>query len=61
MRLAPLTALAAGTLIVGGKGKNTYDLEKMRDVSVVIDLGGNDTYRGLIGASPNSAAAAARL
>jgi len=36
---------SAGNIVVGGKGKNTYDLEKMRDVSVVIDLGGDDVYR----------------
>jgi hypothetical protein len=35
----------AGTIVVGGKGKNVYDLDKMRDVAVVIDLGGDDVYR----------------
>ena len=35
----------SGTIVVGGKGKNTYDLEKMPAVSVVIDLGGDDVYR----------------
>lgn len=41
-----------GLLIVGGQGPNTYDLDK--GAALIIDLGGNDTYRGLIGASPNS-------
>lgn len=36
---------AAGTIIVGGRGSNTYDLDAMSDVNVVIDLGGNDVYR----------------
>ena len=34
----------AGAIIIGGKGQNTYQLDKMRDVACVIDLGGNDTY-----------------
>ncbi len=36
---------AGGTIVIGGKGKNTYDLEKMDGVNVVIDLGGDDTYK----------------
>jgi hypothetical protein len=35
----------SGTIVIGGKGKNTYDLEKMEGVNVVIDLGGDDVYR----------------
>lgn len=34
----------AGKIIIGGKGDNTYSLDKMGDVNVVIDLGGDDTY-----------------
>jgi hypothetical protein len=34
----------SGTIVIGGKGANTYQLDKLRDVAVVIDLGGNDTY-----------------
>jgi hypothetical protein len=35
----------AGTIVIGGKGKNTYDLEKMANVNVLIDLGGDDVYQ----------------
>jgi hypothetical protein len=35
----------AGIIVIGGKGKNTYDLDKMRSVNVLIDLGGDDEYR----------------
>jgi hypothetical protein len=35
----------SGTIVIGGQEKNTYDLEKMQDVSVVVDLGGDDVYR----------------
>lgn len=41
-----------GLVVVGGHGPNTYNLEK--GAALIIDLGGNDTYRGTIGASPNS-------
>ena len=41
-----------GLLVIGGRGPNTYDLEK--GAALIIDLGGNDTYRGSIGASSNS-------
>lgn len=41
-----------GLLVIGGYGSNTYDLD--RGAALIIDLGGNDSYRGLIGASPNS-------
>jgi len=40
----------SGAIIVGGKGPNTYDLDQMRDVAVVIDLGGGNTYyEGTVG------------
>ena len=36
----------AGTILIGGRGNNTYNLDDpgMTDVVCVIDLGGNDTY-----------------
>ena len=34
----------SGAIIVGGKGPNTYDLDRMRNVAAVIDLGGGNTY-----------------
>ena len=34
-----------GAIVIGGKGSNTYQLDKLRDVAVVIDLGGNDSYQ----------------
>ncbi|MCE5303808.1 MAG: hypothetical protein LLF97_11975 [Planctomycetaceae bacterium] len=34
----------SGAIVIGGKGNNVYRLDEMRDVAVVIDLGGNDTY-----------------
>ena len=34
----------AGAIIIGGKGPNTYDLDSMGDVALVIDLGGENTY-----------------
>jgi hypothetical protein len=40
----------AGAIIIGGKGPNTYQLDKMGDVAAVIDLGGDDTYiDGIVG------------
>lgn len=41
-----------GWLIIGGRGPNTYDLEQ--GAALIIDLGGNDTYQGTIGASPTA-------
>ncbi len=35
---------SAGEIIVGGKGNNTYQLDKLPTVAAVIDLGGDDTY-----------------
>ncbi len=35
----------SGSIVIGGRGPNTYDLDAMSDVNVVIDLGGNDVYR----------------
>ena len=33
-----------GAIVIGGKEKNTYRLDKMPGVNVVIDLGGDDVY-----------------
>jgi len=35
----------AGDILIGGKGKNVYELDKMAGVCAVIDLGGDDEYR----------------
>ena len=35
-----------GLLVIGGTGQNTYELNA--DIAVVVDLGGNDIYRGTI-------------
>lgn len=40
---------AHGLIVIGGPGPNTYDVDQ--PVALVIDLGGDDLYRGLIGAS----------
>lgn len=34
----------AGTILIGGRGKNTYRLDDMPQVVAVIDLGGDDEY-----------------
>ncbi len=34
----------AGAIIIGGKEPNTYDLDSLNDVALVIDLGGENTY-----------------
>jgi len=40
----------AGAIVIGGKDSNIYQLDQMRDVAVVIDLGGNDAYQdGTVG------------
>ncbi|GKS58358.1 hypothetical protein YTPLAS18_18850 [Nitrospira sp.] len=41
----------AGLIVVGGPGSNTYQLDGR--IALLIDLGGDDTYRGLI-AAPNT-------
>ena len=35
----------AGAIIIGGKESNTYDLDSLGDVALVIDLGGDNVYR----------------
>ena len=42
--LAAKITTPAGTILVGGKGQNVYQLDKLTDVCCVIDLGGNDGY-----------------
>ncbi|MCE5269312.1 MAG: hypothetical protein LLG00_15655 [Planctomycetaceae bacterium] len=40
----------AGAIVIGGDGVNTYQLDQMRDVAAVIDLGGgNAYYEGTVG------------
>jgi hypothetical protein len=41
-----------GLIIIGGTGPNTYELDKR--FGLVIDLGGDDLYRGLIAASSDA-------
>ncbi|MBS0155964.1 MAG: hypothetical protein JSS38_15315 [Nitrospira sp.] len=38
-----------GVIVVGGPGPNTYELEG--PVALILDLGGDDWYRGVVGAS----------
>lgn len=38
-----------GLIIIGGPGSNTYKIEK--GIGLIIDVGGNDHYRGMIAAS----------
>ena len=35
----------SGNIVIGGRDKNTYQLDKMPGASVVIDLGGDDVYQ----------------
>ncbi|NQU24879.1 MAG: hypothetical protein HQ567_26650, partial [Candidatus Nealsonbacteria bacterium] len=35
---------SGGGIVIGGKGKNVYQLDQMPGVNVVIDLGGDDVY-----------------
>jgi hypothetical protein len=40
----------AGAIVIGGKGNNTYQLDQMPNVAVVIDLDGDDVYNeGTVG------------
>lgn len=36
---------AGGTIVIGGRDKNTYALDKMTGVNVLVDLGGDDVYQ----------------
>jgi hypothetical protein len=40
-----------GLIVIGGPGQNTYELD--RHIGLILDTGGNDTYRGTIAASAN--------
>jgi len=41
----------SGTIIVAGRGSNTYHLEQMPEVAAIVDLGGDDQYiDGTVGA-----------
>ena len=40
-----------GLIIIGGPGPNTYELDKY--IGLIIDVGGNDLYRGMIASSVN--------
>ncbi|MBS0151233.1 MAG: hypothetical protein JSR31_09845 [Nitrospira sp.] len=42
---------AEGLIVIGGPGPNSYKLEG--PVALILDLGGDDSYRGVIGASYN--------
>ena len=42
--IADYVLTSAGDILIGGPGKNTYQLDAMPDVSAVIDLGGDDVY-----------------
>ena len=35
----------AGTIVIGARGRNVYDLDAMSNVCAVVDLGGDDLYR----------------
>ena len=40
----------SGAILIGGKGNNTYQLDQLEDVAVVIDLDGKDAYyEGTVG------------
>jgi hypothetical protein len=40
-----------GSIIIGGPGPNTYEVGE--DIGLIIDVGGNDLYKGMIAASAN--------
>jgi hypothetical protein len=40
-----------GLIVIGGPGPNTYELDKY--IGLIIDVGGNDLYRGMIASSVN--------
>jgi hypothetical protein len=49
-RVVAKIATPAGAIVIGGRDVNTYNLDEMRDVAAVIDLGGHDTYlEGTVG------------
>ncbi|WP_447974823.1 hypothetical protein [Nitrospira sp. Kam-Ns4a] len=50
--LVLVRASPAGLIVVGGPGPNRYELDGR--IALVLDLGGADTYRGLIAASADA-------
>src|SRR4029077_9340491 len=40
-----------GLIVIGGPGPNTYELDK--HLGLLVDVGGNDLYRGMIASSAN--------
>ena len=40
-----------GLIVIGGPGPNTYELDK--HIGLIVDIGGNDLYRGMIASSAN--------
>ena len=42
--IVKLISTSAGNILIGGRGDNTYQLDQLGNVNIVIDLGGNDTY-----------------
>jgi len=44
-----LQVTSYGLIVIGGSGPNTYELDK--GIGLIIDVGGNDLYRGMIAAS----------
>lgn len=51
-KLLRLIETENGKILIGGPGENTYDLDKLVDVAVVIDVAGNDTYvEGVVNAT----------
>lgn len=42
--IAKIIETQSGIILVGGRGDNVYDIEKMKNVCAIIDLAGNDTY-----------------
>lgn len=42
--IAKIIETQAGIILVGGRGQNVYEIEKMKNVCAIVDLGGDDTY-----------------
>jgi hypothetical protein len=43
--VAQRVVTSAGDILIGGKGKNVYELDKISGICAVIDLGGDDEYQ----------------
>ncbi len=46
------TNTSYGMIVIGGPGPNTYDMDGR--IGLILDLGGNDTYRGVIAAASDA-------